>query len=116
VTLYSAAETSSVGRVSIPARRNEITPYFGDDGQAFVRRLWGSSRGVVFERPLSTTAPPSTAAAADVAFFQRGAIHVIAQKRYFFILVAAGFKGLIFARPDRHNLLDDRRDLGYRFH
>ena len=57
-------------------------------------------RGVVSERPLSTTATTTAAAAADLAFFQRGAIPVVAQKRNFFIPVAAGFKGLIFPRPD----------------
>jgi hypothetical protein len=57
-------------------------------------------RGVVSERPLSTTPPPAAAAAADLAFFQQGATPVVAQKRYLFILVAAGFEGLIFLRAD----------------
>ena len=57
-------------------------------------------RGVVSERPLSTTTTTAAAAAADLAFFQWGATPDLAQKRYLFILVAAGFEGLIFLGAD----------------
>ena len=44
--------------------------------------------------PLSTAAAATAAAAADLAFFQRGAVSVVAQERGLFVLLAAGFKGL----------------------
>jgi hypothetical protein len=68
VTLFSAAQTSSVKGVGIAARRNEIAADFGDDCQAVVRRLWGVLREIVSDWPLSAATATAAAAAADLAF------------------------------------------------
>ena len=100
VTLCSAPRTSSIESVNITGRRNEIASDFGHDRQAVVRRLWGVRREIVSERPVSTAAA-ATAAAADLTFLRQGASPVVTQMADLFIfLVAAGFNGLIFFRFD----------------
>ena len=112
VTVFSAAHTPLAQSVGITARRNKVPADFGDDSQPVVSRLRGVRREVISKRALTpASASPSAAAAANLAFVDRGIASVLAQARRLLIVLAGRFDRLVIVRPDRRRLLDDRRDV-----